>query len=132
MNKRIAKKILNNYIFATTRARIAAKAKAPNLYESTMNKIRKEREVRAAQLGITQGIFPGDIVQVKESSMRAHLKGKVTSVLIGLDSSVRRGVIVVEVIERNAKEWPLARPGELEHFVHFGWENTLEVVKEKA
>ena len=130
MNKRIAKKILNNYIFATTRARIAAKAKSPDLYESTMNKIRKEREVRAAQLGITQGIFPGDIVQVKESSRRAHLKGKVTSVLIGLDSSVRRGVIVVEVIERNAKEWPWAGPGELEHFVHFDWEKDLEVVKE--
>ena len=128
MNRRIAKKILNNYVFATTRARIAAKAKAPDLYESTKNKIRKEREVRAAQLGITQGIFPGDIVQVKESSRRAHLKGKVTSVLIGLDSSVRRGVIVVEVIERNAKEWPWARPGELEHFVHFNWEKDLEVV----
>lgn len=128
MNRRIAKKILNNYVFATTRARIAAKAKAPDLYESTKNKIRKEREVRAAQLGITQGIFPGDIVQVKESSSRAHLKGKVTSVLIGLDSSVRRGVIVVEVIERNAKEWPWARPGELEHFVHFNWEKDLEVV----
>ena len=130
MNRRIAKKILNNYSFATTRARIAAKAKAPDLYESTMNKIRKEREVRAARLGITQGIFPGDIVQVKESSRRAHLKGKVISVLIGLDSSVRRGVIVVEVIERNAKEWPWARPGELEHFVHFNWENDLEVVTE--
>lgn len=127
MNRRIAKKIFNNYSFATTRARIAAKAKSPDLYESTMNKIRKEREVRSAQLGITQGIFPGDIVQVKESSWMGHLKGKVTSVIIGLDSSVH-GTIEVEVIERDSQKWPWARPGELEHFVHFNWENDLEVV----
>lgn len=135
MNRRIAKKNIKNYLlgvrFSGTRIRNAAKTKAPDFYKSIKEKIRKEREARAEILGITQGVFVGDIVRVKESCPIGFLKGKVTRVNIGLDI-YDHGYIEVEVIERDIKEWCWVNPGDLEHFVHFGWENTLEVVKEKA
>jgi len=93
------------------------------------NKIKKEREAKAAQLGITQGIFPGDIVQIKKSCSFGYLKGKVIFVSIGFDIS-DHGAIDVELIERDSKEWSWVNPGEIESFVHFNWENTLEIIKE--
>lgn len=135
MNRRIAKKNIKNYLlgvrFSGTRIRNAAKTKAPDFYKLIKEKIRKEREARAEILGITQGLFVGDIVRVKESCYFGYLKGKVTRVHIGLDIC-DHGSIEVEVIKRDIKKWRWVNPGDLEHFVHFEWENILEVVKEKA
>jgi len=133
MNRRIAKKNIKNYLlgvrFSATRIRNAAKTKAPDFYKLIKEKIRNERKARAEILGITQGVFVGDILRVKESCPIGFLKGKVTRVNIGLDI-YDHGYIEVEVIERDIKEWCWVKPGEPERFVHFGWENTLEVVKE--
>ena len=133
MNRRIAKKNIKKYIFGANfsdaRIRSRAKAKAPDYYRIIKSKIQKEREARAAQLGITQGIFPGDIVQIKNSSSFGYLKGRVTRVDIGLDLC-DHGTIEIEVIERDSQNWAWVNPGELEHFVHFNWENDLEIVKE--
>jgi len=133
MNRRIAKKNIKNYLlgvrFSGTRIRKAAKIKAGDFYKLIKEKIIKERKAAAEFLGITQGVFVGDIVMVKESCPIGYLKGKVTRVNIGLDI-YDHGYIEVKVIERNIKEWPWVNPGELEHFAHFRWENTLEVVKE--
>jgi len=133
MNRRIAKKNIKKYLFGANfsdaRIRSRAKAKAPDYYRIIKSKIQGEREARAAQLGITQGVFPGDIVQIKNSSSFGYLKGRVTRVDIGLDLC-DHGTIEVEVIERDSQSWAWVNPGELEHFVNFNWENNLEIVKE--
>ena len=137
MNKRIAKKIIKRWHSPSHRycGRYNKYLKAVSIYpdidSKTKNDLLKVREDEAKLLGITQGVFPGDIVETNDYGTKSfgYIKGRVTDVNIGINIE-DHGYIFFDTIDMDKVRWRWLEAGQEESFVHYEWTKYLQIVKD--